>query len=125
MANEQNLRPGAYKFTQEDRKKALQKSVESRRRKKNLRECAKMFSEMSTSSEEIKQAMVKLGIEPDDLTNAMALVVSVYQSATSGDMRAARLYSDWCEINTAQDASETETDPLTAALESLGGCDGG
>ena len=39
MANEQNLKPCEYKFTQEEAKKGGIASGESRRRKKLLREC--------------------------------------------------------------------------------------
>ena len=39
MANEQNLKPCEYKFTQEEAKKGGIASGESRRRRKLLREC--------------------------------------------------------------------------------------
>ena len=39
MANEQNLKPCEYKFTQEEAKKGGIASGESRRRKKLLRDC--------------------------------------------------------------------------------------
>lgn len=40
MANEQNLRPGEYQFTQEDHKKGAANSAKARRRKADLRKMA-------------------------------------------------------------------------------------
>ena len=47
MANEQNLRPGAHKFTQEEASKGGQNSAKARKEKKMMQQRAKALLEMA------------------------------------------------------------------------------
>lgn len=47
MANEQNLRPGAHKFTQEEASKGGQNSAKARKEKKLMQQRAKALLEMA------------------------------------------------------------------------------
>ena len=87
MANEQNLRPAEYKFTQEDHKKAVKASAEARRAKKTLRELATLFGSLKLDGKQ-KRQMQELGIPETEHTRFMQAVVSLFQKALKGDVSA-------------------------------------
>lgn len=120
MANVQNLRPGEYKLTHEEQKKGGKASVAARRRKKSLFEMAKIVLELGVVNPKQRDALEKLGINPDDLTNSAALAVSMLDKAMKGDVQAAKLIAEWGAVNAPQQ-NEQEVDPLSAAFESLEG----
>lgn len=124
MANVQNLRPGEYKLTLEDQKKGGKNSVASRLRKKNLFEMTRMVLELGVVNPKQRAALEKLGINPDDLTNNAALVVSMLDKAMKGDVQAAKLIAEWGAVNAPQQ-NEQEVDPLSAAMERLEGEENG
>lgn len=69
-------------------------SGEARRRKKSLKEAAKIYMDMAPTNTGTWNALSEAGIDPEDITNQMALVVSQTQKAISGDTKAARLIAD-------------------------------
>lgn len=82
MANEQNLKPCEYKFTQEEAKKGGIASGESRRRKKLLRECIdELLAKEYTS-------------EGKTLTGSEALAVTLMKKAMKGDVKAFEVLRD-------------------------------
>ena len=82
MANEQNLKPCEYKFTQEEAKKGGIASGESRRRKKLLRECLdELLAKEHTS-------------EGKTLTGSEALAVTLMKKAMKGDVKAFEVLRD-------------------------------
>lgn len=128
MANEQNLKPGGkpggYVLTREQAKKGGLASAASKKRKKTLFEMAKIALELGVVNPKQRDALEKLGIDPDDLTNSAALAVSMLDKAMKGDVQAAKLIAEWGVVNAPQQ-TEREVDPLSAAFESLeGGADG-
>ncbi len=88
MANEQNLHPAEYKLSLEEQKKGGIKSGEVRRLKKTMRENAELLLELPLKSNKLKEQIKNLGIEDDEITNQMALIVSLYQKALKGDVNA-------------------------------------
>lgn len=81
--NEQNLRPGEYKFTLEDAKKGAKKSAEARRKKRDLRQAIEILLETD--------------IEGDDgqmQSGAEALAVAQFKKALKGDTRAFEVLRD-------------------------------
>lgn len=88
MANEQNLRPGQYKLTVEQAKKGGLASAESKKRKKTMRENAELLLSLPLQEGELKEQIKKLGLEDDEVTNQMAVMVSLFQKALSGDVNA-------------------------------------
>lgn len=60
MANEQNLRPGEYKFTQEDHKKAVIASAQARREKRDLRKALELLLEQEFTD---KNGKAKTGVQ--------------------------------------------------------------
>lgn len=86
MANEQNLKPCEYKFTQEEAKKGGIASGESRKRKKLLREC---LEELLDTEQEVKINGVTL-----KKTNAELLSVTLMKKALKGDVKAFEVLRD-------------------------------
>ena len=70
------------------------RSGEVRRAKKTMKEAAKMLMNMPVSFQNIKDSMKSMGIETDDLTFQMAVVVSMYKEAMAGNVRAAEFLRD-------------------------------
>ena len=80
MANEQNL---THKLTESELRKGGQKSGETRRNKKLLRECLEMLLE--------KEITDKSG---NTMTGAEAMAARVFQQALKGDLQAFEIVRD-------------------------------
>ena len=91
MANSlDNLRPN---ITTTEQAQALGRkgglaSVESKKRKKTMRENAELLLSLPLQEGELKEQIKKLGLEDDEVTNQMAVMVSLFQKALSGDVNA-------------------------------------
>lgn len=83
MANEQNLRPGEYKLSQEEAKKGGINSGKARRQKKLLRECLEILLENEVTD---KNGNV--------MTGAEAMAAKVFQQALKGDLKAFEIIRD-------------------------------
>lgn len=70
------------------------RSGEARRKKRTMKEAAKLLMDMPTSFQSVSDSMKAMGIDDDDLTNQMAIVVSMYKEAMSGNVRAAEFIRD-------------------------------
>ena len=94
MANEQNLRKLTTEEAREIGSKGGKASVESRRRKKSMKESIETLFAMQTSNKTIA-SFRKLGYDvPDDLTNEQAMTISMVAKSIAGDTRAANLVMD-------------------------------
>jgi hypothetical protein len=88
MANEQNLKPSEYQLTQEEAKKGGIASGIARRNKKAMRENAELLLSLPLQQGKLKEQIRSLGIEDEEITNQMALIVSLFQKAMKGDVTA-------------------------------------
>lgn len=112
MANPQNLKKGKdtqFRSGEEaarNGKKGGVASGESRRKKKNIMECASMLMSMRISEKQPKtrKIMQDLGLEDDDLTYGASVVVSLLSKAGKGDVPAARLLMEMTAKSEKQDA---------------------
>lgn len=88
--NEQNLNP-IVTLSKEEAKRRGSKggkaSVESRRRKKDMKQKMKALLELPAAANDREQ-LEALGISPDDMDNEMVLVMSIFLSAAQGDTKA-------------------------------------
>lgn len=88
--NEQNLNP-IVTLSKEEAKRRGSKggkaSVESRRRKKDMKQKMKALLELPAAANDREQ-LEALGISPDDMDNEMVLVMSMFLSAAQGDTKA-------------------------------------
>ena len=94
MANEQNLRPSEYRLSQEEAKKGGIKSGETRRRKKSLREQMEMLLSLPVQDEQTRDFIESLGISREEVNNALAITLSMYQEALKGNTKAFELIRD-------------------------------
>ena len=120
MANEQNLIPIGSRATSEQRKiqsEGGKASGAARRRKRSLREAAKIYMDMEPTNTGVWNAVSEAGIDPEDITNQMALVVSQTQKAIAGDTKAARLIAD---IIGPEDSKPEEGKPYELPARVLG-----
>lgn len=69
------------------------KSLETRRKKKKLREALTALMELPVS-ERNKQSMRALGIDDKDMNNQMLVAVAAFQKAIKGDVRAMEFIRD-------------------------------
>ena len=109
MANEQNLRPCEYKFTQEDSKKGAKRSAEVRRAKKTMSQLATMMlnAEINGNTKEQIKNMCS-GMADEDVTVAAAMMAGQIKSAMRGDSRAFNAVTTLVEKQEEKDERELE-----------------
>jgi len=83
MANEQNLRPGEYKFTQEDHKKAVIASAQARREKRDLRKALELLLEQTYTD---KKGVTRTG--------AQAITEKLFSEVMKGNVKAFEVLRD-------------------------------
>ena len=88
MANEQNLRPSEYKFTQEDAKKGQKASARKRRERKKFNELFNSYLDKKVTNEQIKAQMKQFGFKDKECTNKNAIVFAQYKEALKGSTQA-------------------------------------
>ena len=98
MANEENLKGRKFNELAPNEQREIARkgglaSVEARRRKKSMRETAKMIMEL-TATEPMSEQLERLGIEKSDHNFQTALLVGQAQKAALGDTSAARLLAE-------------------------------
>ena len=111
MANEENLRPCEYKFTDEDRRKATKTRQENLKRKKSLRQTLEVMMETPMTDKMLK-AMEKQGFATDDVSYRVAVCYGLISKAVKGDVSAINqiaklLGEDVTQIEMLKPTSET------------------
>ena len=128
----ENMRPPKTK--EEAKERGYNGGVKSgivRRKKRSIREAFKTLMDMPVSFENIQEQMRGLGFEDEDLTNLMAIAVSMFKEAMAGNVKAAELIRDIIGGDAADDARreklkmdrerlEMENKRLEAQLENDG-----
>lgn len=97
MANIQNLIPNSERTPSERRanaKKAGIASGEARRQKKTLKEQMELLLSLPVKDESTKGFIESLGIDPESIDNATAIILSMYQEALKGNTKAFELIRD-------------------------------
>lgn len=93
--NEENLIPFPQRTKSEQRKIQSMGGIasgESRRAKKTVKECLKMYSEMKVASPEMKAALKASGIaDTEEMTYAVAMALQFMTAAMRGNSQMARL----------------------------------
>lgn len=120
-----------YNFNKDNAKeygaKGGQISGEVRRRKKNMREMARALLDLPITSADTKKKLESLGIDAEDTTNQMALLVRMMQSAlVDGDVKAATFLRDTAGYDNATmarmgfDTEDEEDDDLVIYIPNNG-----
>ena len=97
MANEQNLIPWNKRTESEQReyaKKGGQKSGETRRKKKAMKDTVKMLLNLNLPDSEGKEKLKELGIEEEDLTIQTAILTNQVEKALKGNLDSAKFVRD-------------------------------
>ena len=95
--NADNLIPNSERTPEELRemtRKGGIKSGETRRRKKTLREQMEMLLSLPVQDDETRAFIESLGIESEEVNNALAITLSMYQEALKGNTKAFELIRD-------------------------------
>ena len=103
MAKEDNLRPirlSHDEATKNGRKGGLA-SVESRRRRKEMREFLNDYLDQEAVPH-LKDWMRSHGVEDEDCCNLMALILAVFCKAMQGDIEAAKTIIQWAGMEPEQ-----------------------
>lgn len=123
MANDENLKKGApYRFRAgeqqvETARKGGIASGEARRRKKTMRETAKMLLDMQIpdAAKELKAKLKVMGISEEDFTYQSAVMVGILNQAMKGNTKAAAFLRDTVGENPL--LMEEEGSSLADAIE--------
>lgn len=123
MANEENLKKGApFRFrTGEQQVETARRggiaSGEARRRKKTMKETAKMLLDMEIpdAAKELKAKLKVMGISEEDFTYQSAVMVGILNQAMKGNTKAAAFLRDTVGENPM--LMEEEGSSLADAIE--------
>lgn len=94
MAGKENLRTPSTEEAREIGRKGGIASGETRRRKKSLREQMEMLLSLPVQDEATKEFIESLGIDSEEVNNALAITLSMYQEALKGNTKAFELIRD-------------------------------
>ena len=102
LANEENLKKGEpYRFRTGEKQVEVGRrggiaSGEARRRKKTMRETAKMLLDMEipNAAKELKAKMKAMGISEEDFTYQSAVMIGILNQAMKGNTKAASFLRD-------------------------------
>ncbi len=97
MANEGNLLR-AEDLTSEQLRERARKggkaSAKAKRERKKIKEQMELLLSLPNKDGETKKKLKGMGITTDNIDNQMAMIVSMYQKAISGDVQAATFIRD-------------------------------
>ena len=97
MSNAKNLIPNDQRTPEERRENARKAGIASgaaRRRKRSLKEAADLYLSLPVADRRLWNRMAKLGVDPDDIDNQMAMIIGLQQAAAAGDSKAAKVVFD-------------------------------
>lgn len=111
MPNEKNLRPvQSEKEAREKGRKGGIASGAARRRKRDMRQAAKLLldADVSLSQKSMRMLMKSLGIDEQDMTYSMAILSAVLLQAGNGNVKAAAFLRDTAGYNPTQQLQEKQ-----------------
>ena len=125
MANEENLKKGEpYRFQAGEKQAEIARkggiaSGEARRRKKAMRDTAKMMMDMTIpdSLKQLKAKLKAMGVDEEDITYQAAVMVGVINQAIKGNTRAASFLRDTMGENPSLMLREKELEQRNAEFE--------
>ncbi len=111
MPNEKNLHPvQSEKEAREKGRKGGIASGAARRRKRDMRQAAKLLldADVSPSQKSMRMLMKSLGIDEQDMTYSMAILSAVLLQAGNGNVKAAAFLRDTAGYNPTQQLQEKQ-----------------
>jgi len=119
MANEQNLLKGEdiHTFTHEEASKGGIASGKARREKKLIKESIEMVLGLEVKNEKLREQLKKLGIQDEDMTNQLALVVAMLNKGLKGDTQAFNSLRDTIGQKPVEKVETTEVPKIIDDVE--------
>ena len=97
-------------------KKGAKASAEVRRKKKNMKECLQLLLSLDVKNPKVREQLAKLGIQDEEMTNEMAMMVSALNKATKGDIQAMNFVRD---TSGQQVANKVEIDKIPKIVDDI------
>lgn len=69
-------------------------SGKARRKKRTMKAAAKLLLDMELTDATLREELNRVGLQEEDLTNQLALLVRMFQKALDGDVKAATFLRD-------------------------------
>ena len=93
----------------------------ARRRRRDLRQAADLFLALPVSDRRRWNKLARMGLDPEEIDNQMAVIVGLQTAAADGDTRAAALLAKI--LGEDQPRASADEAALTRAAQLLGGID--
>jgi hypothetical protein len=97
-------------------KKGAKASAEVRRKKKNMKECLQLLLSLDVKNPKVREQLSKLGIQDEEMTNEMAMMVSALNKATKGYIQAMNFVRD---TSGQQVANKVEIDKIPKIVDDI------
>ena len=120
MANEKNLIPYSERSENEARENGRKGGIasgESRRKRKLLKDSMNALLEMPVSSTKEYNALIKMGIDIEDIDNSQLIVLALFNRAKSGDVAAIKELRNLIGEDSAEDKSAGQLERLIEGLK--------
>lgn len=90
-------------------RKGVEKREENRKKKKQLHELAQTLLDLEINSKKSKEVLAAMGIEEQDMTNSMLLLVTLFKEGAGGNIQAIR------QLFETADAGKTEGNEISTS----------
>lgn len=121
MANEKNLVPFTSEQSREQAvingRKGGVASGQAKRRRKLLRDSMNALLELPVSSTKEYNALIKIGIDIEDIDNSQLIVLALFNKAKSGDVAAIKELRNLIGEDSAEDKSAGQLERLIEGLK--------
>ena len=121
MANEKNLVPFTSEQSHEEAvingRKGGVASGQAKRRRKLLRDSMNALLELPVSSTKEYNALIKTGIDIEDIDNSQLIVLALFNKAKSGDVAAIKELRNLIGEDSAEDKSAGQLERLIEGLK--------
>ena len=120
MANEKNLIPYSERSENEARENGRKGGIasgESRRKRKLLKDSMNALLELPVSSTKEYNALIKMGIDIEDIDNSQLIVLALFNRAKSGDVAAIKELRNLIGEDSSKDKSAGQLERLIEGLK--------
>lgn len=94
MANNGNLIIPTSEQARENGRKGGIASAKAKEKRKMIKQQMELLLELPLKSEKTKKQLQALGINDDEMTNQMAMIIALWQKALKGDVQAFNTFRD-------------------------------
>ena len=120
MANEKNLIPYSERSENEARENGRKGGIasgESRRRRKLLKDSMNALLELPVSNTREYKALIKMGIDIEEIDNSQLIVLALFNKAKSGDVAAIKELRNLIGEDSNEDKSAGQLERLIEGLK--------